>query len=185
MKTQILYIPGLGDGYDHFRAVALKTWVLHGVVATHVPIKWYDKGSMESKLLRIRQAIDGVPTDRKIVLIGESAGAALALHAAERYRRVSCVITLCGVASARTPIASSLRRRAPALHQAVQSLPAEVSCDLHSVRATVDHVVNKQYSVAPGAKLHVWWTFGHIATITLGLTLLAPLLAAIAKQSKT
>jgi len=140
---------------------------------------------MESKLDRIRRAIDAVPAEDKVVLVGESAGATLALHAANRFERVSCVITLCGVSSARTPIAPALRHRAPALYQAVRSLPNEHKTELHSVRALVDQVVDKEYSVAPGATSHVWWTLGHVVTITLGLTVLAPLLVGIAKKSKT
>lgn len=184
MQTHIVYIPGLGDGYDGFRRRALKFWRLWGVQATHVPITWYDGGSMESKLKLVSKAISVLPENARVVLIGESAGATLALHTAYHNPAVARVITLCGVARRNTPVSQHLRRRAPALSQAVDSLPNDEGIDVHSVRALIDGVVGKKYSSTVRARRHTIWSVGHIATITLCLTIFAPIISAIAKNSK-
>jgi pimeloyl-ACP methyl ester carboxylesterase len=184
MRTYIIYIPGLGDQYGWFRQWALMLWRLWGVTAIHQPITWYDGGSMADKLHLVQAAIDRVPADGRIVLVGESAGASLALHAAVRDSRVERVITLCGVARSDTPIAASLRWRAPALHQAVDTLPEVFDVDVVSVRAAVDHVVGKRYSSVAGAERRVIWSVGHMTTIILCLTVLAPIITAIAKKRK-
>lgn len=182
MQTYIIYIPGLGDHYGRFRSIALATWRLWGVRTYHQVITWYDGGDMESKLAMIKQAIDDAPKNTRLVLIGESAGAALALHAATRHPRVDRVITLCGVSRPDTPISNYLRRKAPALHQAVETLPETFHTDVHSVRAAVDHVVGKRYSSTADATRHVVWSMGHLTTIVLCLTVLAPIITAIAKK---
>lgn len=181
MKTHIVYIPGLGDGYGWFRSLALAPWRLWGVTTTHVKVNWYDGGSMESKLAGIRRAIDAVPAGRRVVLIGESAGATLALHTADRDSRVRRVITLCGVARPSTPVSGYLRRKAPALSHGVDSLSDTYTTDVHSVRAVVDGVVGKRYSVVAGATEHVVWSVGHVSTIVLCLTVLSPFMAHLAK----
>lgn len=182
MKTHILYIPGLGDHYGRFRTLALATWRLWGVQTHHQAITWYDGGSMQSKMKLIEEAIDTIPKDSRLVLIGESAGATLALHTASRNSRVLRVITLCGVARPDTPISGYLRRKAPALHQAVDTLPETFNADIHSVRAAIDHVVGKRYSSTNDATRHVIWSVGHLTTIVLCLTVLAPIITTIAKK---
>lgn len=139
---------------------------------------------MESKLERISKAIDQVEGKNRLVLIGESAGASLALHVGANDSRVTRVITLCGVARPDTPVSSYLRRRAPALNEGVDSLNESYSIDVHSVRAVADGVVAKRYSVVKGAKEHVIWSIGHLTTIALCLTILAPAISAIAKKQK-
>lgn len=184
MQTYIIYIPGLGDQYGRFRTWALKTWRLWGVTVVHQAITWYDGGDMESKLMLIEAAVNQAPEGARVVLVGESAGAALALHAAMRNQRISRVITLCGVARPDTPISTFLRRKAPALHQASSSLPERFTVDVHSIRAKVDGVVGKRYSSTVDATRHVVWSVGHLTTIVLCLTIYAPILASIAKNAK-
>jgi pimeloyl-ACP methyl ester carboxylesterase len=150
------------------------------VTTEHVPITWYDGGPLEQKTELVAAAIDRAH-GKRVVIIGESAGATLALHAAS-HPAVVRVITLCGVTRPDTPVSNYLRRRAPALDTAVRTLPKSFDTDVHSIRAVADGVVNKRYSVAPGAKAHVMWTVGHLMTIALSLTCLAPIVAAIAKK---
>jgi pimeloyl-ACP methyl ester carboxylesterase len=184
MTTTILYIPGLGDHYDGFRKKAVAKWKLPGVRAELVSIVWYDGASFEEKMRRITTAIDRVaPKSDRIVLIGESAGGTLALHAAGIDLRVSKVITLCGVTRRNTPISNYLRRRAPALDTAVGTIPEELEVPVESIRAVSDSVVGKRYSVAPNAKEHVLWSIGHFMTIMLCLTVLAPYVMRIAKRT--
>lgn len=184
MRTYVLYIPGLGDRYDGFRRTILRGWSLWGVTARLVPVTWYDGGNLEAKLARIESAMSAVPDDARIVLIGESAGASLALHMASRNMRIDRVITLCGVAQPSTPVSSYLRRRAPALDQAVKSLPIRFNIEIHSVRAAIDGVVGAKYSSTDSAIRHVIWSVGHLTTIALCLSLYSPIMSSIAKSKK-
>ncbi|MDQ5932577.1 MAG: hypothetical protein QG649_662 [Patescibacteria group bacterium] len=185
MKVHILYIPGLGDNYDWFRTFSLRGWRMYGVVPVFVPITWSDKGTFESKLALVRAAVQATPKSAQVVLIGESAGATLALHVANSSSRVKRVITLCGVASRHAPISATLRQSVPALHKAVSSLPTSLTeVDTHSIRAWYDPVVNNRHSVASGAQVHTVPLIGHLFTIGVCLTLLAPYLVAIAKSNK-
>ena len=138
---------------------------------------------MDQKLERISRAIDKVPAGERIVLIGESAGATLALQTATRDKRVSKVITLCGVARPNTPIAGYLRRRAPALDEAVNTLPETFDTSIECIRAFNDSVVGKRYSVIRDAKEHVVWSVGHFITISLCLTILSFIPIGIAKKA--
>ena len=181
MHTTILYVSGLGDQYDDVRRFCLRGWRLWGVTAKLVPMTWYDGKAFDQKYNRITSAIDGIKDNSRIVVIGESAGATMALQVAN-HPRVSRVITLCGVARPTTPISSYFNKRAPALIVATRSVPNTSDYDVHSVRAVIDGVVGKKYSTASGAKQHTIWTVGHLFTILLCLTILAPLMVTIAKN---
>ena len=174
----ILYIPGLGDGYDGFRRSALRLWSLLGVKAELVSLTWYDGGSFDKKYALIQASIDTASKDNaRIIVIGESAGASLALIAAERNAAVAHVMTLCGVTQPNTPIAQSLRRRAPALDEAVGRLSQHdqrPSLQRTSLRAFIDSTVGKRYSIASGADERIVWSVGHLLTIVLCLTVFSP-----------
>lgn len=183
MSTHIVYVPGLGDRYDPFRRACLRLWRLWGVSVEHVPITWYDGADFETKYRLVESAVARSKATNTVV-IGESAGATLALHVGASHPDVSRVITLCGVARPNTPISGYLRRRAPALNKGVDTLQESFDVDVHSVRAWMDGVVGRKYSVVDGAKEHVIWSVGHFSTIALCLTVFAPLIAAIAKKTK-
>lgn len=180
MPTHIIYIPGLGDRYDGFRRFAIKFWSLFGVTAEHVPITWFDGKDFEQKMQIIEIAVKRAK-GKRVVLVGESAGATLALHASTRYS-VARVITLCGVSQPKTPVSNYLRRRAPALSQAVNSLPTSFSTDVQSVRAFLDGTVGKRWSKTDQATVHTIWSIGHLPTIVACLTFLAPLMVTVAKK---
>ncbi len=180
MKTHIIYIPGLGDRYDGFRRVVLSFWKLWGVSMEYVPITWYDEGSFDEKMQRIERAVKRAK-DRRIVLVGESAGASLALHGASRFG-VKKVITLCGVAQSKTPISNYLRAKAPALHTAASTLPSRYPVPVESLRAFKDGVVGERWSKTNDATVHTIWMVGHMTTIVICLTILASLMVTIAKK---
>lgn len=183
MRPVILYIPGLGDGYDRFRRLSLGMWRLFGVDARLVPITWYDGGDFDAKYALVETAIRNVRAqNRPVVLVGESAGATLVLHAAARHPDLKRVVTLCGVATPTTPIAARLRRKAPALDTAVTTLPAQFAAPVVSLRAAVDHVVGSRYSSAAGAETQVVWSVGHLLTISLCLTVYSPYLVRLCSR---
>ena len=184
MHTTILYVSGLGDRYDTLRRFCLGGWRLWGVSAKLVPMTWHDGEGFEQKYDRITDAINSIKDNSRIVVIGESAGATIALQVAS-HSKISRVITLCGVAQPTTPISPHFNKRAPALMPATRAVPNTNDYDVHSVRAAIDGVVGKKYSTATGATRHTIWSTGHLLTILLCLTLLSSLMVTIAKTNKT
>ena len=183
MHTHIIYIPGLGGRYNKYRRIALKSWALYGVTAELVPIDWYDTQDFDQKMKLVNQVIASHGQHR-VVVIGESAGATLALQAAKNPH-VHRVITLCGVAQSTMPVAPHLQRDAPALLQATRSIPDTKQYDVHSVRAFRDQVVNEKYTIATGAHSYIIWLMGHLLTIVACMTILTPVMLTIAKKSRT
>lgn len=182
MKTTILYVPGLGDSYDRFRAWGLSWWHVFGPTAKLVPITWYDGKSFQQKYQLVASAIEHeVAAGNTVVLIGESAGATLALQASSETG-VTRVVTLCGVARPNTPVSRYLRKRAPALSTGVDTLPPNYSPQVVSIRAAIDGVVGKKYSIVEGAKVYILPSIGHLLTIVLALTLFAPFVSKVATK---
>lgn len=185
MKTRILYISGLGDGYDGFRGTCLKLWQLFGVETRLVASKWYNGASYNSKLDHLNSQIErAYHEDRRVVLVGESAGATLALEAGQS-EKVARVITLCGVTSPEISIAASIRRRSPAFVEAVAKLAEVRLSGVTSIRALVDTTVGKKYSIWSDAQQKVVLFVGHLATIIVCLTVLAPWLVWLACNQKS
>jgi hypothetical protein len=184
MKTHIIYIPGLGPTYDPARRFALKFWRLGGVSTELVEMAWKDGDSFDTKYRAVVKSIEKARTlNRKVVLIGESAGASMALVAASNISAVRGCITLCGVSLPSTPIATPLRRASPALDEAVGRLKnVAITVPLVSLRSAFDPVIGKKYSTAKGAKPHIIWSVGHMTTIILCMTLYAPYVIKIAKK---
>lgn len=174
MRTHVIYIPGLGVGYDPFRNVCLKAWRFYGVSAELVPLEWTDGKPFTEKYQRVRRVIDQAK-DKRVVLIGESAGAVMALYAAVHHKNIAKVVTICGVTTETMILAPGLQRRAPALVTGIKELHRRTNqVPVVSLRAFVDPVVARRYSVPRYADEHVVWSIGHLVTIMLCLTLYAP-----------
>ncbi len=186
-NTHIIYIPGLGDKYDNLRSKALKWWPrLHDVTAELVSMNWSTEVELQPKIQRVEVAIRRAVVDGKdVVLIGESAGAAIALISDSS--EVKKILTICGVANGAIQIGDGYAKRAAALKPAVDGLRKREAAgtlpkNIHSFRAAFDEVVYKKHSVAQGATEHVLWIVGHMITIFMALTLLSSILVIEAKD---
>ena len=169
----ILYIPGLGGRYDRLRRIALVSWRIFGVKACLVPMNWYDGKPLAEKMVRVEEALKSAGKSTPVAIVGESAGASIALLAATKYKNIHTLITICGVTRPTTPISPYLQYRAPALPEAVAQLDGIAlasSLSIHSLRSWYDPVVGKEYSTAPTAKVHTLLTPGHLFTILCCLT---------------
>lgn len=182
-KLHILYLPGLGDRNDGFRQFCLSSWKLWGVTTELVPSVWYDGRDLAEKSERAIRAIkEAENRGQKVVLIGESAGGALALNVAAKTN-VHRVITLCGVATGNTPISPYIRKRAPALDEAVKKIDSlQINAPIVSLRGILDTTVGKRYSTARGARPYVIAAFGHLMTIVFCLTIYAPYVIRLVKR---
>ena len=171
----LIYIPGLGDGYDVMRRVGLMTWRLWGVTTELVPMQWYGGGSIDARYDALSGAIDrALLKGRRVVLVGESAGASLAINVASHLLDIYGLMTICGITNPRAEVSSVIRKKSPAFNQSLARLGKDVSkLDLSvvcNIRAIVDHVVPRRSSVIPGAKRRTIWSVGHVATIALCLS---------------
>lgn len=183
-KRLVLYIPGLGDHYDGGRSFALWFWRIYGFNVQLVPVKWYGGGTYKEKLALVTQrANNAITKGYEVTLIGESAGASLALNAAAQLPRLHRVILVTGVNSSKVSISPRIQRRSPsfvASSKAItDSLVKITPGKIHTIRALVDGTVSPRFNDIPGAHKHLMWSIGHLPTIFLCLTLLSPLLAKI------
>jgi len=188
-KIHIIYIPGLGDSYDSLRSRALKAWpYLYKISTELVPMSWSSEPELQPKLQRVEAAIRRAEVDgNKVVLIGESAGAAIALKVYADGADLHKLITICGVANPKIRIGESFAHRAPALPKVVDdlrmtNLPKNTNV-LHSYRAVYDEVISASNTIAPGARVHTLWSLGHLITITFCLTIFSLLIVRTVKHS--
>jgi len=187
MKHIALYIPGLGDHYDNGRSLALKGWQLWGVKARLLPIKWYNDGTYDAKLTLVRESVRAARQQGyKVSLIGESAGASLALNAAAELPEIHRIVLVAGVNSSKLPISPRYNTRAPAFVESAgrvsRSLEAIDRSKIHTVRALWDPVVSPHFNDIQGAHEHVIFSSGHFTTIVLCLSVLSGFIAHIIKQ---
>lgn len=168
-----IYIPGLGDHFDPLRRLALQRWKI-GAKVTFVPMTWNDRAeTYEQKYERISQAIDGAKSD-EIILVGESAGGAMALLSYSRnIDRVSRVVTICGYNHGAESVHPYHKRAHPAFYSLmpvvddiVAQLSAEACSRITTIYSTRDHVVTPQHSRVSGANEKVLHSPGHLTSIS-------------------
>jgi pimeloyl-ACP methyl ester carboxylesterase len=190
MKHHILYIPGLGDGYDPFRQNLLRFWSIFSVTAQLVPMQWFGDESYDAKYQRASQAItDLAKTGAKISLVGESAGGSMAINLFAAHPQVANLVTIAGVNQASTPVASHTLRRGPAfavsrrrISESLLRISDGRRRRIYSLSAWMDSVVTARHSHIPGANSRRIWSVGHLYTITLCLTLLSGYVVYLAKK---
>ena len=181
MKHYIIYIPGLGDGYDTLRRFLLFFWQIYGVKVELVPTKWYDGRSYEEKYNRVDAAIKKAQQAGYIVsVIGESAGASMAMNIFARHESLHRLVSLCGVNSYKTLISPRIFQRGPAFKESVSLLNTSQAdavktraTHMTSITARYDPVVPIESNIIPGARRISVWSVGHFTTIMLCLSVLS------------
>lgn len=179
MKHYILYISGLGDGYDGFRNFLLSFWRIFGVRTELVPMQWYDGKNYEEKFARVEKAIKQAQGKGYTVsLIGESAGGSMAMNIFARDESLHRLISLCGVNSYRTPISPRIFQRGPAFKRSVSILNESQASAVKTrikhitvITAIYDPTVPIKTNVVPGARRVTIWSIGHLTTIILSLSI--------------
>lgn len=139
-----IYIPGFGTWQDLLRRLALQRWRSKSSKVSFVPMRWLDRAdTYEHKYARVIRAIELADGD-EIILVGESAGGAMALGAFARdIERVDRVVTVCGYNHGSQDIGASYRRRSPAFYTAVQ----ESEQSLTTFSPTVRNRITTIYSI--------------------------------------
>lgn len=174
-KYHIIYIPGVGDFYGPARKLFLRTWISRHRTVECVDVDWEGEPQLAPKIKRIESAIAAAEKrGDEIVVIGESAGAVLALLVYARQLHLRHIVTLCGIANAGVPTGPHMLKRASALPRAIDALKKaqlpRKSGVLHSYRARYDPIIAKEFSIAKTAEEHVVPCFGHMPTIAFCLS---------------
>lgn len=170
-KTHVIYVPGLGDSFDTARVFTVGLWKMHGLGASCTPMRWSSKESYEQKLQRL---LDDIDRKDSVILVGESAGGAIALRAAEISPKVRACVTLCGISTSAMRVGDGYSRRAPALRTAVSRIPSTHTSRVHSIYSALDLTVPPRYAVAKGATVHRIYVPGHLFAIAAGLVWKVP-----------
>ncbi len=191
MRTEILYISGLGDHYDWIRRLTLGFWGLYGVKARLISTSWSNTESYEEKFRRVTNAIDAIDIKTtNIVLIGESAGGSLALNVfASRKEKIHKTITICGKNNGPELVAPHYYKRNPTFKTSMYDLEKSVAALSKSDRQRVvsiyplyDGVVPIRETLIPDCKQVRLLTIGHLGTIFFALTFGAHFIAKLAKN---
>lgn len=159
MHTRYIYLSGLGDGLDYFRRFMLWTQRLRGRDVVLVPMKWSDtRETDEHKLNRLMNTLASM-RDCEIVLVGESAGAAMALraliHAPDKVTRI---VTVCGYLHTASGIDDIHRTVHPAFVQIVEANDRHKSHmnmlrpRITNLYALKDMVIKPRYATVEGAQ---------------------------------
>jgi hypothetical protein len=178
MRHLIIYVPGLGDDYDWVRRFFLIFWRIYGVKAQLVSMQWYDGESYDEKYARVKAAIEaGEKQGYTVSIIGESAGASMAMNIFSRTPSLHKMISLCGVNLSSAPVSPHIFARSPAFKQAVSSLTASKdqavsnrAADILVVVGFVDTKVPPLKNRITGVGQRKVFGFGHIPTILLCLS---------------
>ena len=168
-----MYIPGFGDHFDTLRRLALRSWRRSDTQVTFVPMRWSDRHeTYDDKYARIAKAIEQIDAD-ELILVGESAGGAMALFAFSRnLKRVDRVVTICGYNHGTADVHRYHQQVHPAFYRlmpAVDAIMADFTpADLQRITtlySTRDHIVTPEHSRIDGAHEQILHTPGHFVTI--------------------
>jgi len=136
-------------------------------------MRWNDQDeTYESKYERIASAIEHIKGD-EIILVGESAGGAMALFAfARNLDQVHRLVTICGYNHGAADVHPSHRRKHPAFYhlmpaadEIVSALSLQSRRSITTVYSTRDTVVAPQHSSIEGAAKIALHTPGHLTSI--------------------
>lgn len=188
LRHYAIYVPGLGDGADNGRSLALWFWRLQGVTTEFVPMRWYEGGTYEERLERVLHAIDSAQEKGyKVSLIGESAGGSMAINAAASRPSIHRLITVAGANDPDAEVSPVTLKRSPSFDKSLQTVRQSLGVfpleRTHTVHGLVDHVVRTQHTLIKGTHSHTVPTFGHMATIILCLSVLSLLITRLVKKN--
>ena len=187
MKHFVIYIPGLGDDVS-IRNRLLSWWNFKDVQVKLIPMNWYgDDQNFNKKQAIVLRAFDKAIQDGYTVsLIGESAGASMALNVAALRPVFHRVITIAGLNDTNTDISPSIRGRSPSFLHSVHAIRTAMEkldvSRVHTIRGLIDSTVYARHTRISGAHNHFVPGIGHLITIGLCLTLFAPYVIKLIKQ---
>ncbi len=183
-STHVIYIPGLGDGYDGARRFLLGLWRYRDVSVALVPMRWMVDDGFETKRQRVYDAIDKAQRQNKrIVLIGESAGGSMAVNVyASRKDEIARVVTLCGKNTHPETVSPRLYQKNPAFRASMSAISESIGLldresrqRFTSIHPLYDPVVPVSETFLADCRKVRIFIFGHIVPILCLLSFLSPI----------
>ncbi len=178
LKTvELIYIPGLGDGYDPLRRLALKYWKGSSIKTTFVPMRWRDTSeTYEQKVQRIRRAVKASTADT-VVLVGESSGGSVVVaEMMQQNERLHRAITICGKNVRADRVSPRIYANNPAFRESmtradetVAKMTPEDGKKFTIFYSKADPTVWFVDTKVPHASYRTLPSFGHFLSITLVL----------------
>lgn len=158
------------------------------MTAELVPMRWRE-GTFEQKLARIDRAIDRAG-NKRVVLLGESAGGSMVIHEyARRGDVLYKVMTICGKNTHPETVGQQYFDRSAAfkasmdkLNTSIDELSAEQKRKFVAIRPLYDPVVPIDTMLLPGCRRVRLPVVGHFFTIMSALTVLSPMLVRAARS---
>lgn len=168
----VIYIPGFGGRYDAIRLRLLRRWQRHDMTVELVSMHWTQREGLEKKLDRVAQAIERAG-DKRIVLIGESAGGSVVVHLYAKYPGAFYkVMTLCGKNTRPETVAARYYEKSPDFEESMKMLNdslAQLSdaeqARFVSIHPLYDPVVPVKDTLLPGCQEIRLWSVGHLFVI--------------------
>ncbi len=188
-SIHIIYVPGFGGKYDWLRSLILRCWRFRNITAEMVPMDW-GNGTFTQKMDDINMAIDRA-SGKKVVLIGESAGGSMVVHAlAHRPSDLHGVMTLCGKNILPETVDKHYIEYSPAFGVSMKNLNDSIS-NIHphdrkrfvSLHPIYDPTVPVKETLLPGCRQKRVWLIGHVPVIFITITLLSRMLVNTARDS--
>jgi hypothetical protein len=182
VRTHVIYIPGLGDGYDGTRRMLLSLWRYRNISVELVQMSWAVEESFEMKRQRVYDAIDSARAlNKRVVLIGESAGGSMAVNVyGARRREISRVVTLCGKNTHPETVALKLYQKNPAfrtsmnnVNESIAALDLETRQRFTSIVPLYDPVVPVHETLLADCRKVRVFAFGHLVAILLLISALS------------
>jgi len=172
-RQHIIYISGGGDKYDRVRRFGLRFWRRRGVKATHMPMHWSDPSeTFEQKLRRLKEELTRYP-GMQTILVGESAGGAVALCALRRFATdIDQVVTVCGMNQGAANVSGRLYDKNPAFRDAmrevddvVATLSEQERSKILTLYSSFDQTVRPQHTLLKSVTSRDLKMPGHAVTI--------------------
>lgn len=177
--SHVIYIPGLGDGYDRSRLFLLRLWRYRDITVELVPMLWSVDDGFEAKRQHVYDAIDrALAKNKRIILVGESAGGSMAVNVyAARSGDISKVITLCGKNTHPETVSKKLYQKHPAFRQSMNNVNASIRRleisdrqRFTSIYPLHDPVVPVSETLLPDCRRVRVFAYGHLVPILLCLS---------------
>lgn len=169
----IVYIPGFGDHFDALRRLALRRWQNSDTQVSFVPMRWNDRHeTYGEKYSRIAKTLQEIEAD-ELILVGESAGGAMALFAFSRnLKQIDRVVTICGYNHGAANVHQYHKQVHPAFYQlmplvdqvVVDFAPADLQ-RITTLYSTRDRIVTSEHSRIAGTHEQILHTPGHFISI--------------------
>lgn len=173
MKKHYIYLPGLGEGLlTPFRRALLWLWRLRGMRVTFVEMRWND--TAESWQQKYQRLVDAAKEheNQQLILIGESAGGAMALQALSKGEiDFDTVVTVCGYNHGASGLADIQSKLHPAFVELVKAnddlqLSSDHSGKLINLYSEFDQTVRPERSLVDGARHNKLPKLPHMSAIT-------------------